>query len=106
MTSETPTDLPEAADGVVYSRISEGAVLLSTEEEVYYGLNETGARAWEALREVDTFGDLCSLLSEAFPEADRSVIEDDVSDLLDELERLGLVVSSGGSGGDEAGDDG
>lgn len=102
MTSDPSSDLPEAADGVVYSRISEGAVLLSTEDEVYYGLNETGARAWEALREVDTFGDLCSLLSETFPDADRSVIESDVSELLDELERLGLLVTP--AGGEDGGD--
>lgn len=99
MSPEPPRDLPEAADGVVYSRISEGAVLLSTDDEVYYGLNETGARAWEALREVETFGELCSVLTDAFPEADRSVIESDVSDLLAELERLGLLVTPAKAGG-------
>lgn len=103
MTRRAGTTLPDAADDVVYSRVSEGAVLLSTEEEVYYGLNETGARAWEALDDVGTFGELCSRLEEAFPSVDPGVIADDLAALLDDLERHGLLVASRAAAGREDG---
>ncbi len=83
---------PRRAEGVVSSSVSEGAVLLSTEEEIYYGLNETGARAWERLNEAETVGDLLRDLEERYPEVDSDVLRADLEDLLDDLRRHGLVV--------------
>lgn len=86
------TSLPRPADGVVYSRVSEGGVLLATEEEVYYGLNEAGARAWEGLREAGTVGELCSRLRDAYPDVDPATLRADVEELLEDLVRQGLLV--------------
>lgn len=85
---------PCRAESVVYNRVSEGAVLLSTEEEVYYGLNETGARAWETLDEAETVGDLVRVLEERYPEVDSEVLRADLEELLDDLRRHGLVVDA------------
>lgn len=103
MTRDKDTILPEVADDVVYRRVSEGAVLLSTGEEVYYGLNETGARAWRALDAVETFGELCSRIEETFPSVDRGAIADDLAALLDDLERHGLLVGPRAAAGREDG---
>ena len=43
--------LPVAGRQVVYKAVADGAVLLHTETEVYYGLNRVGARVWELLRQ-------------------------------------------------------
>ena len=46
----TPPDrLPVATAHVVYGPLSDGAVLFSTKDEVYFGLNQVGAQVWELL---------------------------------------------------------
>lgn len=87
--------LPRPASGVVYSRIGDGAVLLSTEEEVYYGLNEVGAEVWELLDGEETRDGLCSRLVDRYPEADPASLRQDVEDLLGRLDELHLVVPGG-----------
>lgn len=84
-------DLPETVEGVVCSRAAEGAVLLSTELEVYFGLNETGARIWELLSDCDTVDGLCRELGREYPEVDPDVLRRDVRELLEELAEEGLV---------------
>lgn len=87
--------LPEVDPDVVYSSLPDGAVLLSTREEVYFGLNRTGARIWELLQEAATVDELCSELRGDFPDAPNGQLRRDVLDLLGELEELGLVASRG-----------
>lgn len=79
------------ADGVAYSRVAEGGVLLSTEQEVYYGLNEVGARVWELMGEARTVGDICEDLRADYPNVDADTLERDVKDLLADLVDNGLV---------------
>lgn len=88
--------LPDVAPDVVYSSLPDGAVLLSTREEVYFGLNRTGARVWELLQEVETLDDLCVELREDFPDAPNGQLRKDVVELLDELEELGLLAAREG----------
>lgn len=88
-----PCALPVPADDVVYSRVPDGAVLLSTEQEVYYGLNEVGARVWELLPESDDLDDLCGELHEEYPDGGAERIRRDVRELLGDLREHGLVGS-------------
>lgn len=92
MADETQERLPEITDDVVYSRVSEGGVLLSTETEVYYGLNETGARIWESLASCETMDGLCRRLESEYPEVDPATLRRDVEELLEDLTDHGLLV--------------
>jgi hypothetical protein len=84
--------LPSPHPDVIYKPVTEGAVLLSTEDEVYYGLNAVGARVWELLPPVLTrLDELCSSLSEVYPDIGSATIHADVQALLDDLLALGLV---------------
>jgi hypothetical protein len=85
--------LPVAAADVVYKALPDGAVLFSSESEVYFGLNAVGARVWELLPPTtSTVGELVAELAKAYPDADVETIQGDVTELLEELQRQGLVA--------------
>lgn len=93
--AETEYELPRTGSGVVFSRVDEGGVLLSTEDEVYYGLNEVGAEIWQGLDREETLEGLCSRLEERYPEVSSEELRADVLELLDELSELGLLAETG-----------
>jgi hypothetical protein len=85
--------LPVANPKVLFRALSEGAVLFSTTDEVYFGLNAVGARVWQLLPPAtDTLDELCARLAPEYPEVDSQVIRGDVEELLAELTAHGLVL--------------
>lgn len=85
--------LPFANPKVIYKTLSDGAVLFSTEEEVYFGLNPVGAKVWELLPPVSsTLDDLCAKIAGQYPEVDPAVIRADVIELIAELTSHRLVI--------------
>lgn len=97
MNSMTSGVLPAHNEAVVFRTVADGAVLLHTEREVYYGLNPVGARIWELLPESDDLDQLCVRLGETYPDATSEQLREDVTELLDMLRGNGLVVDRGGS---------
>jgi hypothetical protein len=91
--------LPEPATHVIFRRLPEGGVIYSTESEIYFGLNDVGARIWELLPPAaSTFREMCSALERAFPDATAALIRRDVTRYLDELVANALVVPASGDG--------
>lgn len=87
------TRLPQPDPHVVFCEVAEGAVLLSTAEEVYYGLNAVGARVWSLLPpRNDSLEALCAALALEYPSVDPEELRADVAALLDDLVRSRLVV--------------
>lgn len=87
--------LPRARRSVVFKELSEGALLFSTEDEVYLGLNDVGRRIWSLLPPAcNTLEDLVAQLAQEYPDASPDVIRSDVLELLEDLERNGLLESS------------
>lgn len=97
MTSpDAGSSLPAPHPDVLCRAVSEGAVLLHTTEEIYFGLNEVGLMIWELLPPASgTMGEMVDTLSGRFPEVDAAEIRTDVEELLKELEENGLVQRSG-----------
>jgi len=85
------SSLPVAAPDVVYKSLPDGAVLFSSDNEVYFGLNTVGARVWELLSARTTVAEVISELVAEYPGVDRGTVEADVTELLTELQREGLV---------------
>jgi hypothetical protein len=83
--------LPVPRPDVVFSEVGDGAVLLSTRDEVYYGLNSVGSRIWDLLPAHDSLEQLVDALAADYPDVDREVIRADVVELLDTLMEHGLV---------------
>ncbi len=84
--------LPQPDPTVVFCAVDAGAVLLSTSEEVYFGLNSVGARVWLLLPpHHQDFDALCDTLAAEYPDADPGELRADVAALLDDLIRSRLV---------------
>lgn len=87
--------LPTRNPKVIFKALATGAVLYSTDDEVYFGLNPVGVRVWELLPPAhQTLDDVCRVLASEYPDASEDVIRSDVSELLAELVKLGLLVPS------------
>lgn len=93
--------LPVPHPAIIFQRIDDGAVLFSPASELYFGLNEVGARVWQLLPPVTaSFDDLCDAIAQEYPEVERTVIQQDVEELLATLLHEGLVApSASGAGG-------
>jgi hypothetical protein len=87
----TSRPLPAPSPEVIYRPVKDGAVLLSTNEEVYFGLNDAGACIWELLAKHETLEELTAALEGIYPEVEPDRLRDDATDLLDDLLAHGLV---------------
>ena len=84
--------LPVVNPKVIFKALSDGAVLFSTEDEVYFGLNEVGALVWQLLPpKLSTMDELCTAVAERYPDVEPSVIRQDVTELISELASHRLV---------------
>ena len=87
--------LPRAHPAVVFRTVSDGAVLLQTEDEVYFGLNAVGSRVWQLLvPDCTEMDDLCARFALDYPEVDANVLRADIGGLLEQLQKNGLVVAT------------
>lgn len=84
--------LPIPNPNVIHKAVADGAVLLSTTDEVYYGLNAVGTCIWERLPPVlSHMDDLCISLSTLYPDVDPKTIRADAQELIDDLIAHGLL---------------
>ncbi len=87
--------LPRPNPAVLFQPLPEGAVLLDSAQETYFGLNQVGAQVWELLPPACTTMDqVCASLSEKYPGVDMNDLQADVTELLDLLAQQGLVVQA------------
>ena len=73
--------------------VKEDLVIVDLDRGEYFSLNETGRVVWEVLPESADMGELIDRLAMRFS-GDRPEIEEDVSDLLDELLERRLLLRS------------
>jgi hypothetical protein len=93
--------LPRANPTVIFKLMADGAVLFAPSTEIYFGLNEVGARVWQLLPEADGSLDvLCDRLSVHYPGVARATLLVDVQELLDSLVAEGLAMLPGASEAD------
>lgn len=98
----TSPALPAPATGVMFQPLDDGAVVFSTETEVYFGLNHVGAAVWELLGAGGDLAALCAALHARYPDVPADVVAADVAALLAALAREGLVVEAAADAGDAA----
>jgi len=90
--------LPTRNPKIIFKALATGAVLYSPQDEVYFGLNPVGVRVWELLPPANqNLDDVCRTLSVVYAAATAEMIRADVAELLEELEKLGLVVPADAS---------
>lgn len=85
--------LPTRNEAVIYRALSEGAVLFSLTDEVYFGLNAVASEVWEMLPPAHmSLDSLCAELAARHPEVSPSDLRADVIELLSSLQSFGLLV--------------
>lgn len=89
--------LPRPHPAVLFQPVDDGAILLHTEQEIYFGLNGVGAQIWgllpPACRELD---EVCARLQDRYPDVPPEELRGDVMELLDTLTTEGLLVVEAG----------
>ena len=83
--------LPIPNPDVIHKAVGDGAVLLSTKDEVYYGLNTVGTCIWERLSPLTELDDLCASVSKVYPDVDPQTIRRDAEQLIGDLLAHGLL---------------
>ena len=87
--------LPHPSPAAIFKELDEGGVLLSTADEVYFGVNPVGAQIWALLPPLtSTFGELCAALEQKYPDAGIERIRVDAQEFLEALIGSGLVVAA------------
>ena len=87
--------LPHPSPSAIFKELDEGGVLLSTTDEVYFGVNPVGARIWTLLPPASrTFGELCAALGQQYPDAGAERIRTDAQEFITALLASGLVVAA------------
>ncbi|MFN3075564.1 MAG: PqqD family protein [Alphaproteobacteria bacterium] len=79
-----------ARSGMPSASVSGETVLLSLENDEYYGMGLVGSRIWERIAVPIRVGDLCGLLAEVY-DATPATIEADVLVFLKSLAAKGLL---------------
>ena len=88
--SEVETRRIELSPEVLFQEVSGELVLLDLESEQYFGLDAVGARVWALLGEGAGVPDVVEALLAEY-EVERSTLEMDVAELLDQLAGAGLI---------------
>lgn len=87
-----------AKPDILFQQVENEGVLLSLQDEVYFGMNEPAAHIWRLLQAGPCAeAALVSKLAVAYPDVARATIAADVAELLHELVENGLVVSLAGN---------
>lgn len=87
--------LPKPNPALIFKALPEGALIYSPGHEVYFSLNEAGARVWSLLPPVTTtLEELVDRLGGAYSDVSVSVLRADVEELLADFLKHELVVSS------------
>lgn len=88
--------LPVVNPNVIFRSLPDGAVLFSTRDEVYFGLNPVAARVWELLPPTSgSMDELCATLAREYPDVAAAELRQDVEELLRDLAQFGLVTTAG-----------
>lgn len=91
--AEVQAILPHPHPAVMFREVSDGAVLLQMEDEIYFGLNEVGSRVWQLLPPTCAdLDELCARLGEVYPDVPGDQLLADVTELLDQLREHKLLV--------------
>lgn len=87
--------LPRPHPAVMFREVSDGAVLLQMEDEIYFGLNSVGARIWQLLPpKCVSLDELCAQLGATYPDVATDQLRADVTELLGQLQEAKLLVEA------------
>jgi hypothetical protein len=84
----------QRAEGFVTAEIDNEVAMLNIDQGTCYGLNKVGSHVWNLIGDPKRVGEICDDLLRKF-EVERSVCEQQVLELLENLRAEGLVQTRG-----------
>ena len=91
-------DTIQRSPDLIASSIGEDTVLLSLQQNDYFGMNAVGSRIWEMLESPKPVTEICRVLQEEFS-VSREECESDVLAFLNQMATDGLIKITDGTGG-------
>ena len=82
-----------APEHVMFRELDGESVLLNLQNEMYYGLDETGTRMWQLLTSADSVQAAIDILLEEF-DVSPEILEQDLVQLITELKSHGLLENA------------
>ena len=82
-----------APEHVMFRELDGEAVLLNLQNEMYYGLDETGTRMWQLLTTSDSVQAAMDQLLEEF-DVSAETLEQDLAEMITELKSHGLLETA------------
>ena len=79
----------------ISGRLHDELVMMDMEQGKYFSLNPVATRIWDLLEKEMTPDELCAVLTEEYDVEPGQCMEE-VTELLEEMEKLGLVGASRG----------
>lgn len=87
----TPQTKIKCIKNIITSPMEDELVMMSMENNAYYGLNKIGREIWELLQSEQTLETLYYELMEKY-DVDPDICKRDVETLINKLEKAGLVT--------------
>ena len=81
------------SDEIVASMLDDEVVMMSIEQDAYYGLDPIGSRIWEIIEKPARISEICDVLMEEY-DVSRETCEKDVLNFFDKLAKDKLVKAS------------
>lgn len=80
-------------NNTISGRLDEELVMMDIQKGKYFSLNPVATRVWDLLENPLSIDELCSLLLEEY-EVSESECREEVTELLKEMVKLGLVLEA------------
>ncbi|MDD3775749.1 MAG: PqqD family peptide modification chaperone [Sulfurovaceae bacterium] len=87
----TPQAKIKRIENIIASPMDDELVMMSMENNAYYGLNKVGRKIWELLESEQTLDTLCDELLKQY-DVDRATCYRDILVIVSKMEEAGLVA--------------
>lgn len=78
-------------EDLVSSDLDDGLVMMSLENNSYYGLDNIGKRVWEIIEEKKTFQNIVNIILLEYDVSEKECIED-LKDLFDKFQKENIIT--------------
>lgn len=78
-------------DSLISSKLDEGLVMMSLENNSYYGLDEIGKRVWEIIEDKISVQDLINILTNEYNVSNEEC-QKDIMELLKQLKKEDMIL--------------
>jgi hypothetical protein len=84
-----------ASPNIMFLNVDNEAVLLNTETELYFGLDDIGTIFWDDLTNAPSIQTALERLASKFDGVDEATLRNDFIEFIDKMQQRGLITVEG-----------